>query len=136
MPRKLLINKIELTWDGFVLIQYCKFSSDGDNIGFHRTALDIINNNTRQQLEAIDAHMKRDGFEYDCEFDIQRIETICATVWDEKNLPPETIQAIKTRKQKQDEEFAKLAALHADTILSEAVNEPAALETQPVEGSA
>ena len=85
--KSLIIDQIELTQNGTIQVRMHKLSSDGDNIGNHRTAIEP-GGDIDAQMAAVNAHMATENFAPIPQADVDRLKSIAAAAW-----TPEVIAA-------------------------------------------
>ena len=85
MPKQLIIDQIEINQLGNIHVRYTKMSSDGDMIGYHRTAVDALGD-VQGQLDAVNTHMAKDG--YLPPDNMSLVTELAAVAWTDKNLTP------------------------------------------------
>ena len=78
--KSLIIDQIEVTNNGTVQVRMHKISSDGDNIGNHRTSIEPAGN-ISAQIAAVNAHMATENYSPIPDADVVKLTAICNTVW-------------------------------------------------------
>jgi hypothetical protein len=77
--KTLKLNQIEIN-DNAIHIRLEKFSSDGDSLGWHRTAVEK-NGDIDAQFAAVNAHLGSQGYASVGAEDIARVKNIASTAW-------------------------------------------------------
>ncbi len=81
--KTLIIDQIEVTQNGTIQVRMHKLSSDGDNIGNHRTAI-TPGGDVDAQIAAVNTHMATEGFASIPQTDVDRLKAIAAATWTEE----------------------------------------------------
>lgn len=78
--KTLVLDLIEVTKDGGIQVRMHKLSSDGDMIGYHRTAV-APGGDVAAQMAAVNAHMETEDFAPVSQQEIARIQVIAQAAW-------------------------------------------------------
>ena len=78
--KSLIIDQIEVTKNGIVQVRMHKISSDGDNIGNHRTSIEPAGN-ISAQIAAVNAHMATENYSAISDADVVKLTAICNVAW-------------------------------------------------------
>ena len=78
--KSLIIDQIEVTNNGTVQVRMHKISSDGDNIGNHRTSIEPAGN-ISAQIAAVNAHMATENYSAISDADVVKLTAICNAAW-------------------------------------------------------
>ena len=80
MPKKLIIDQIEVTQNGTVQVRMHKISSDGDLLGNHRTALPPATD-INYQIAAVNSQMAKENYSSISDADVVKLTAICNVTW-------------------------------------------------------
>ena len=78
--KSLIIDQIEVTQNGTIQIRMHKLSSDGDNIGNHRTSI-APGGDIDAQVAAVNNHMATENFAPIPQADVDRLKAIATAAW-------------------------------------------------------
>lgn len=87
MPKRLIVDQVEVTQNGFIQIRMHKLSSDGDLIGNHRTAVEP-GGDVAAQFAAVNAHLAQENYAPISSADVAKVQSIADAVW-----TPEVLEA-------------------------------------------
>jgi hypothetical protein len=126
--KQLILNVIEPTKNGTLQIKFDKLSSDGDFLGFHRTAIEP-GGDVNAQIAAVNAHMGREGFAPLPDEDLAFIHREAAFRWTPENIAPVTAK-VQEAIAVQQAAIAEAAAkkLEAETLTAQEIKDAKARE--------
>ena len=134
--KQLILNVIEPTKSGTLQIKFDKLSSDGDFLGFHRTAIEP-GGDVNAQIAAVNAHVGLEGFAPLPDEDLAFIHREAAFRWTTQNIAPVTAkvqEAIAVQQAAITEAAAKKA--EAEAAANKEIEDAKARETAANEAKA
>lgn len=94
--KQLILNQITICADGSIGLQWKKFSSDGDELGSHRTVIDF-DGTVDQQVGAVIAQTTSDGYQVIGADQIELIEAMQALAHADPRIAATRTQKIALR---------------------------------------
>lgn len=78
--KSLVLDQIEVLRDGSIQVRMHKLSSDGDMLGYHRTAV-MVGGDVGAQMKSVNNHMAGEGFSPVSAAEIAQVQRIAEAAW-------------------------------------------------------